>query len=320
MTKKKFTEEELRFNEDIKKIVLDILEKNKKPMIKIEVSDDKPNLFQSKFGGLPYLPKDKEAPRDKENRQFTLLAQINIKELPENNIYPMKEGILQFWILNDDVYGLDFDNPLGNGYKVVYYKEIDKSVTEEEILEKYKPYEEDENYFPIEGEFSLKFELRDGYFSDSNDDFREIVDEEMKKFYLDKKIKIANYVENILSKIGEITFEEEQDLEYYIESFYCYNMAKYYYELNKKVVSVKALTENYGITPEDELLIDKEELKNCLGDFFINIEYELELTPAPTEDMCIMGVDVVEFTMWGEIVGLLYNEKDNIIYLKEQHS
>lgn len=37
MTKKKFTEEELRFNEDIKKIVLDILEKNKKPMIKIEV-------------------------------------------------------------------------------------------------------------------------------------------------------------------------------------------------------------------------------------------------------------------------------------------
>lgn len=57
MTKKKFTEEELRFNEDIKKIVLDILEKNKKPMIKIEVSDDKPNLFQSKFGGLPYFAK-----------------------------------------------------------------------------------------------------------------------------------------------------------------------------------------------------------------------------------------------------------------------
>lgn len=189
MTKKKFTEEELRFNEDIKKIVLDILEKNKKPTIKIEVSDDKPNLFQSKFGGLPYLPKDKEVPRDKENRQFTLLAQINIEELPENNIYPMKEGILQFWILNDDVYGLDFDNLLGNGYKVVYYKEIDKSVTEEEILEKYKPYEEDENYFPIEGEFSLKFELRDGYFSDSNDDFREIVDEEMKKFYLENREK-----------------------------------------------------------------------------------------------------------------------------------
>lgn len=182
MEKKKLSENELRFNEDIKKIALDILEKNKKPMIKIKVSDDKPNLFQSKFGGLPYLPKDMEAPRDKKDREFTLLAQINIEELPENNIYPMKEGMLQFWILNDDVFGLDFDNPLGNGYKVVYYKEIDKSVTEEEILEKYKPYEEEDSYFPIESEFSLKFELRDGYCTDSDDRFSEFFIEEMKKF------------------------------------------------------------------------------------------------------------------------------------------
>lgn len=189
MGKKILSENEIKFNEEIKKIVLDILEKNKKPMIKIKVSDDKPNLFQSKFGGLPYLPKDKEVPRDKEDRQYTLLAQINIEELPENNIYPMKKGILQFWILNDDVFGLDFDNPLGNGYKIVYYDEIDKNVTEEEILEKYKPYEENENYFPIDGEFSLSFKLIDGYFSDSNDDFREIVAEEMKKFHLENKEK-----------------------------------------------------------------------------------------------------------------------------------
>ena len=214
-----------------------------------------------------------------------------------------------------DSYGYDRFYFKSENYKGETYIARD-SVIEELMLEKVegkiKKYQDDNMYYIIHNvdynkpiEFVVKF-------------YRDF--EENKKFYLDKKIKIANYVENILSKIGEITFEEEQDLEYYIESFYCYNMAKYYYELNKKVVSVKALTENYGITPEDELLIDKEELKNCLGDFFINIEYELELTPAPTEDMCIMGVDVVEFTMWGEIVGLLYNEKDNIIYLKEQHS
>lgn len=144
--------------------------------------------------------------------------------------------------------------------------------------------------------------------------------EENKKDYLDKKVKIDDYVENILSRIEGITFEEEQDLNYYIESFYCYNMAKYYYELNKKVVSVKALTENYAIAPEEDLIIEKEELINCLGDFFINIEDELELTPVPTGEMCIMGIDVVEFTMWGEIVGLLYDEKEDIIYLREQHS
>lgn len=189
MGKKKLTEEELRFNEDIKKVVLDILEKNKKPMIKISLSDDKPNLFQSKFGGVPYLPKDVEAPKNKKNEQLTLLAQINIEELLKNNIYPMEEGILQFWILNDDVLGLDYDTHLGDGFKVVYYKEIDKSVTEEEVLEKYKPYKDEDSYFPIENEFSLSFKLTDGYFSDSNDDFREIVDKEMKKFHIENKEK-----------------------------------------------------------------------------------------------------------------------------------
>ena len=189
MGKKKLTEEELRFNEDIKKVVLDILEKNKKPMIKISLSGDKPNLFQSKFGGVPYLPKDVEAPKNKKNEQLTLLAQINIEELLKNNIYPMEEGILQFWILNDDVLGLDYDTHLGNGFKVVYYKEIDKSVTEEEVLEKYKPYKDEDSYFPIENEFSLSFKLTDGYFSDSNDDFREIVDKEMKKFHIENKEK-----------------------------------------------------------------------------------------------------------------------------------
>ena len=224
MRKKKLTEEELRFNEDIKKVVLDILEKNKKSMIKISLSDDKPNLFQSKFGGVPYLPKNVEIPKNKKNEQLTLLAQINIEELPKNNIYPMKKGILQFWILNDDVLGLDYDTHLGNGFKVVYYKEIDKNVTEEEVLEKYKPYKDEDSYFPIEGEFFLSFKLTDGYFSDSNDDFREIVNREMKKFHIENKEKYKEILKvyddkeylsywdiwDILEedkKIGEILFE-----------------------------------------------------------------------------------------------------------------
>ena len=211
MAKKKLSEEEVRFNNEIKKIVLDILEKNKKPMIEIILSDDKPNLFQSKFGGVPYLPKDKEVPKNKENEQLTLLAQINIDELPENNIYPMKEGILQFWILNDDILGLDYDTHLGDGYKIIYYKEIDKSVTEEEILEKYKPYKDEDSYFPIEGEFSLNFKLTDGYFSDSNDDFREIVDREMKKFYDENKDKYSEILK-IYDKENQLNYWEIWDI------------------------------------------------------------------------------------------------------------
>ena len=211
MVKKKLSEENVRFNNEIKKIVLDILEKNKKPMIEISLSDEKPNLFQSKFGGVPYLPKDKEVPKNKENEQLTLLAQINIDELPENNIYPMEEGILQFWILNDDVLGLDYDTNLGDGYKIIYYKDIDKSVTEEEVLEKYKPYKDEDSYFPIEGEFSLSFKLTDGYFSDSNDDFREIVDREMKKFYDENKEKYSNILK-IYDKENQLNYWEIWDI------------------------------------------------------------------------------------------------------------
>ncbi|MBS5037285.1 MAG: DUF1963 domain-containing protein [Fusobacterium sp.] len=220
MRKKKLTEEELRFNEDIKKVVLDILEKNKKPMIKISLSDDKPNLFQSKFGGVPYLPKNVEIPKNKENEQLTLLAQINIEELPKNNIYPMKKGILQFWILNDDVLGLDYDTHLGNGFKVVYYKEIDKSVTEEEVLEKYKPYKDEDSYFPVEGEFSLSFKLTDGYCTASDDRFSKFFIEEIKNFEKEKgeeykeifeKYRKNNLGYNICYDFYEI-FEEDKNL------------------------------------------------------------------------------------------------------------
>ena len=211
MEKKKLSEEEVKFNNEIKKIVLDILEKNKKPMIKISLSDDKPTLFQSKFGGVPYLPKNVEVPKNKENQQLTLLAQINIEELPKNNIYPMKEGILQFWILNDDVLGLDYDPHLGDGFKIIYYKEIDKSVTEEEVLEKYKPYKDEDSYFPVEGEFSLSFKLTDGYFSDSNDDFREIVDREMKKFYDENKDKYSEILK-IYDKENQLNYWEIWDI------------------------------------------------------------------------------------------------------------
>ena len=220
MAKKKLSEEEVKFNNEIKKIVLDILEKNKKPMIKISLSDDKPTLFQSKFGGVPYLPKDVEAPKDKANRQLTLLAQINIEELPKNNIYPMKEGMLQFWILHDDVLGLDYDTHLGNGFKVVYYKEIDKSVTEEEVLEKYKPYKDEDSYFPVEGEFSLSFKLTDGYCTASDDRFSKLFVKEIENFEKEKgeeykeifeKYRKNNLGYNICYDFYEI-FEEDKNL------------------------------------------------------------------------------------------------------------
>ena len=76
--------------------------------IKITVVGEDPTLsiFDSKFGGIPYLPQDAKVPVDSEGVQLGLLAQINCSDLPENDLYP-KTGLVQFWIGRDDLMGLD---------------------------------------------------------------------------------------------------------------------------------------------------------------------------------------------------------------------
>jgi len=62
---------------------------------------------------VPYWPSDREYPGDK-----VFLAQINMKDIPDNTEFP-KEGILQFFLGTSDGYGL-FDGD----YLVVFHKEI----------------------------------------------------------------------------------------------------------------------------------------------------------------------------------------------------
>lgn len=210
---KDLNELELEFKDEIIKIAKDILEKNIKPMIEIKVSDEKPTLFQSKFGGVPYLPKDREVPTTDYDEQLTFLAQINIEELPENDIYPMKEGMLQFWILNNDVYGLSFDERYDDGYKVVYYKEIDKSVTEDEVLEKYQPFEEEDDYFPLgDEEFSLEFNLTDGYCTESDERFEKMFTKEMEKFSQERGEEYQEVIKKYTKREGELNFWSVYDI------------------------------------------------------------------------------------------------------------
>lgn len=117
--------------------------------IKITVVGEDPTLsiFDSKFGGIPYLSQDAKVPVDSEGVQLGLLAQINCSDLPENDLYP-KTGLVQFWIGRDDLMGLDEEE----GSKVIYYPELDRMVTEMDVLEKYKLFDEDDRdeYSPFE--------------------------------------------------------------------------------------------------------------------------------------------------------------------------
>lgn len=123
---------------------------------RLEVTEDKPTIFESKVGGMGYVPHDGTIPEDKKGRQLRLLAQIDCSEVKLDE-FP-ESGLLQFWILNNDVYGMSFDdNTCQDTFRIVYHKDIDKTVTEDEVKGKFKKNEfDDDEFMPVLGEFALK--------------------------------------------------------------------------------------------------------------------------------------------------------------------
>ena len=174
--------------EMIKKVIEKVSAENKKECINIKThAGENLTIFDSKFGGIPYLPKDFEVPCDSSNHeQFALLAQINCAELPENNLYP-KVGILQFWIGRDDLIGLEDD------YKVVYFENIDNTITREEVLAKYKlldpnDYDQYSPFDPTNAEFGLTFEKGISTITTADYRFENIIISAIHELYPDEEV------------------------------------------------------------------------------------------------------------------------------------
>ncbi|MDX2072682.1 MAG: YwqG family protein, partial [Haliscomenobacter sp.] len=92
-------------------------------------------LWQSKIGGKPYWPKDMAYPKSVQGELLFFLAQFNFAEIPHLEGFPT-QGILQFFIAADGMYGLDFDRPQAqNGFRVVYHPEAieDSAVLESDF-------------------------------------------------------------------------------------------------------------------------------------------------------------------------------------------
>ena len=140
-----------------------------KPCIRIKLTGTNPDIFSSKAGGLGYIPHDGNFPVDEEGNQLRLLAQIDCSQVDYEN-FP-KSGLLQFWILNDDVYGLsDWGETKPEAitqdtFRVIYYPEIDRTVTRDEVFQKYvkSKYDIDEAGMPVFGEYGMTFEPAESY-------------------------------------------------------------------------------------------------------------------------------------------------------------
>ncbi|MDE6030449.1 MAG: DUF1963 domain-containing protein, partial [Oscillospiraceae bacterium] len=120
------------------------------------------SVFDSKLGGVPYLPRTMEYPKvlDGEfaGKPLKLLAQLNFEKLPRLEGFPEK-GILQFFAGcdGDDVYGIDFDDYFKqNGFHVIYHENIIEDMSKLISGADMPEFGTDEEYYPFTGEFLLK--------------------------------------------------------------------------------------------------------------------------------------------------------------------
>ncbi len=121
--------------EEVKEVIAIIKERTKKNAFSLVINKEKqPGIFDSKIGGVPYWDCNKEYPKDRFGESLILLAQINLDAIDEMSDLP-QSGMLQFFIGNDDVYGLDFDEQdKQDTFRVIYHETIDYKITLDEIL------------------------------------------------------------------------------------------------------------------------------------------------------------------------------------------
>lgn len=149
-------------------------------------------LWQSKVGGLPYLPKNHEYPTDPDGKPLSLLVQINFEDVPKLDMFPEK-GILQIYLGDADDYlcGINYEDRTDQSYfRVLYFPEViydkDALITDFEFLPK------DDYYIPLGAvpiEFDLKYEpisAPDYWFEQTVFGAREDKDDKLAKIYWEK--------------------------------------------------------------------------------------------------------------------------------------
>ena len=149
----------------VKKVKEIINNLSKTEAYEIKYENINPNITDSKIGGLPYWPKNKEYPVNMSNTKLALLIQINFDK--EKTEYPLpKEGMLQIFLLPyDDILGanLDYNEDLTEqkNFRVIYHDKIDYSITKEQIKKlKLPTHENDKLDFPVKKETKVSLQKK----------------------------------------------------------------------------------------------------------------------------------------------------------------
>lgn len=113
--------------------------RTERPVCALRLSQGPVTVFDSHIGGLPYCPREGEPPVGEDGRQLRLMVQINFAQMPGMPPFP-ERGMLQFFLPDHD-WGLKGYRGIEHwteqkNWRVVYYPEIDPSVTEDKVQRK----------------------------------------------------------------------------------------------------------------------------------------------------------------------------------------
>ena len=164
------------------------LESTYKPCNEIKFVSSETKPWESKIGGCPYLEKIEDYPKDENGNPMFFMAQINLEEMPKLPDFPEK-GILQFYVVDDDIYGLE------DPCKVIYIENYSK---DESKLLKENPFESTNEYPPFEKSGKAVFTQRQDVVGFCCNGFNEIADgadEEEEK-------ALWNFCDTAGSKVG----------------------------------------------------------------------------------------------------------------------
>lgn len=149
----------------------------KQPVFKIDFTGEQVGYKNSKLGGKYYWTDENGL------EGYVFLAQINFSELPANDIFP-KTGLLQFFVLDDDGYGLFAD---GKGFKVIYHQNLDNG---------YEVYRQPVNTPLYNENIGLSFTLSEEYLTASDyrmEDFVEDMEDDIWKNFDGSGSKLLGY-------------------------------------------------------------------------------------------------------------------------------
>lgn len=202
----------MREHEEIES-VLTKLGEHALPTVRITPHTQQPQTrWSSKFGGQPYWPRGMAYPHSKRGAPLYLLAQLNFAQMPSLPGYPAT-GVLQFFIADDELYGLDHERPLAevladpDGYRVIYHPEI---IMNRDELADDLPQAPQDHGLPMECEYSLTFTLEQDLPAPSDHRFEpiartiEAIDESMVDALYDREIGTG-------SKLGGYAYFTQDD-------------------------------------------------------------------------------------------------------------